>query len=64
MIDLELQEEIKNETTKDDFFVKALQAMKNNCSLLIRSSLEEWKIEEGMLFFKDRCYIPPHKELQ
>ena len=26
MIDLKLQDEIKNETTKDDFFAKALQA--------------------------------------
>jgi len=64
MIDLELQDEIKNETAKDDFFAKALQAIKENGPLPIRSSLEEWKIEEGMWFFKDRCYIPPHEELQ
>jgi len=64
MIDLELQDEIKNETAKDDFFAKALQAMKENGPLSIRSSLEEWKIKEGMLFFKDRCYIPPHEELR
>jgi len=64
MIDLELQDEIKNETTKDDFFAKALQAVKENSPLPIRSSLEEWKIEEGLLFFKDRCYIPPHKDLR
>jgi len=63
MVDLELQDKIKNETTKDDFFVKALQAIKENGPLPIRSSLEEWKIEKGMLFFKDRCYIPPHEEL-
>jgi len=41
MIDLELQDKIKNETTKDDFFVKALQAMKENSPLPIRSSLEK-----------------------
>jgi len=64
MIDLELQDEIKNETAKDDFFVKALQAVKENGPLPIRSSVEKWKIEEGMLFFKDRCYIPPHEELR
>jgi len=63
MIDLELQDEIKNETAKDDFFVKALQAVKENGPLPIRSSLEEWKIEEGLLFFKDRYYIPPHEDL-
>jgi len=61
---LELQDEIKNETAKDNFFVKALQAVKENSPLPIRSSLEKWKIEEGILFFKDRCYIPPHEELQ
>jgi len=64
MIDLELQDEIKNETAKDDFFAKALQGVKENGPLPIRSSLEEWKIEEGMLFFKDRCYILHHKELR
>ena len=56
MIDLELQDEIKNETAKDDFFAKALQVMKDNSPLPIRSSLEEWKIKEGM-------FIPPHEEL-
>ena len=64
MIDLELQDEIKNETTKDDFFAKALQAVKENGPLPIRSSLEKWKIEEGFLFFKDQCYIPPHEDLR
>jgi len=54
---------IKNETTKDDFFVKALQAVKENGPLPIRSSLEEQKIKEKMLFFKNRCYIPPREEL-
>jgi len=63
MIDLELQDKIKNETAKDDFFVKALQAMKENGPLSIRSSLKEWKIKKGMLFFKNRWYIPPHEEL-
>jgi len=63
MIDLGLQDEIKNEAAKDDFFVKALQAVKENGLLPIRSFLEEWKIEERMLFFKDRCYIPLHEEL-
>jgi len=63
MIGLELQDEIKNETTKDDFFAKALQAVKENGPLPIRCSLEDWKTEEGLLFFKDRCYIPLHEEL-
>jgi len=64
MIDLELQNEIREETTKDDFFTKALLAVKENGPLPIRSKLEDWKTDEGLLFFKDRCYIPPHEELR
>jgi len=64
MINLELQNEIREETTKDDFFAKALLAVKENGPLPIRSKLEDWKTEEGLLFFKDRCYIPLHEELR
>jgi len=63
MINLELQNEIREETAKDDFFAKALLAIKENCPLPIRSKLEDWKTEEGLLCFKDRCYIPLHEEL-
>jgi len=63
MVNLELQNEICEETAKDDFFAKALLAVKENGPLPIRSKLEDWKTEEGLLFFKDRCYIPPHEEL-
>jgi len=63
MIDLELQNEIQEETAKDDFFAKALLTIKENGPLPIRSKLEDWKTKEGLLFFKDRCYIPPHEEL-
>ena len=63
MVNLELQNEIREETAKDDFFVKALLAMKENGPLSIRSKLEDWKTEEGLLFFKNRCYIPLHEKL-
>jgi len=63
MIDLELQDEIKNETTKDDFF-ESTTSHKRKWPIANQIFLEEWKIEKGMLFFTDRCYIPPHEELR
>jgi len=63
MVNLELQNEVREETTKDDFFVKALLAVKENSPLPIRSKLEHWKTKEELLFFKDRSYIPLHEEL-
>jgi len=40
MIDLELQNEVREETAKDDFFVKALLVIKENSPLPIRSKLK------------------------
>jgi hypothetical protein len=64
MIDTELHDEIVDETAKDDFFAKALLAIKDNGPLPIRSKLEEWSTDEGLLFFRDRCFIPENEGLR
>jgi hypothetical protein len=30
----------------------------------IKSNLSDWKFEEGLLFFKNRCYVPPDADLR
>ena len=63
-INTELQEQISNATTHDDLFAKALQALKEKGMPPIKSNLSDWKFEEGLLFYKDKCYVPPNSELQ
>jgi hypothetical protein len=63
-VDLDLQESLITATNKDDFFAKALLALKTHGTPPIRSELSDWKFEEGVLFFKDKCYVPPDNELR
>src|SRR6202023_3302121 len=64
LIDTELQTFIQNETSSDEFFAKALLALKNHSPLPITSKLDEWSTADGLLFFRGRCYIPPSLNLR
>ena len=49
---------------KDDIVKDAITALKMRGTPPIKSSLEDWKVENGLLFFKDRCYVPDDTELR
>jgi hypothetical protein len=46
-------------TQNDEFVQKALTALKQSGPLPIRSKLDDWELENGLLFFKQKCYVPP-----
>jgi hypothetical protein len=64
LIDTKLAEEIKNAVGKDELFAKALEVLKQTGTPPIKSDLSDWKFEEGLLFFKSRCYVPPDADLR
>jgi len=49
---------------KDTLFASALKALKMNGLFSITSKLEDWHLEDGLLFFKDRCFIPSDEDLR
>ena len=49
---------------KDDIVRDAVAALKEQGTPPIKLSLSDWKVESGLLFFKDRCYVPNNEELQ
>ena len=64
IVDTELQGKIQTETSSDEFFMKALLALKEHGPLPITSKLDEWSTYDGLLFFRNRCYIPPSLDLR
>jgi len=64
LINIELAKMIESAATSG----KLVKNMTNVLSMkgvpLIRSNLSDWKIEDGMLFYQDRCYIPDNKAVQ
>ena len=62
-IDLDLQDLLKEKTKEDDFFAKALKTVKDNRPTPICSKLEDWEINNDLLFYLRKCYVPNDKEL-
>jgi hypothetical protein len=39
-----------------------IKALREKGTPPMKSSLEDWKVEDILLFFKDRCYVPNDTE--
>ena len=63
IIDLGLRDALVKQTASDTFFAKAIEALKENGPLPIMSKLDDWHLTDGLLLFRDRCYVPPEDDL-
>jgi len=64
IINTDLHYSIFKATAKDTLFASVLEALKTNGPFPITSKLEDWCLEDGLLFFKDRCFIPADEDLR
>ena len=63
VIDTELRSQIVESMMGDDLIKDAVLALKTKGPLPIKSNLSDWKIDDGLLFFKEKCVVPPNEEL-
>ena len=63
-IDIEMHDLITTHLMKDDIVKDAIEALKSKGLPPIKSVLTDWKIEDGLLFFKNRCYVPDTPDLR
>ena len=63
-IDLGLQEEIQRLVNDDELFAKALELIKSHGLVPIKLKLDDWTMNDGLLFFCGQCYIPPDDTLR
>ena len=47
-----------------DLIADAVNMIKEGRTPLMKSSVSDQKIEEGLLFFQDRCYVPQNIKLR
>ena len=57
LVDLDLQDKLKEKTMDDEFFGKALLAVKEKGPTPICLKLEDWTTEDGLLFYLGKCYV-------
>lgn len=63
-IDSSLAEQLRMSMTKDQIVTDALEAIKTHGPLPMKSELEDWIMEDGLVFYKNRCYVPLDEELR
>ena len=60
-LDLTLARKIQSSTESDPLVLQALESLKVGFPLFPHSSMDDWHMNNGHLYFKGRMYIPPHK---
>ena len=60
-LDLALAWKIRSSTESDPLVLRALEGLKVGSPLFPRSSMNDWHMTNGHLYFKGRMYIPPHE---
>ncbi|TFY50672.1 hypothetical protein EVG20_g11391 [Dentipellis fragilis] len=62
--DTTLRQCIRDAKTKDTEVVNALDAILNNGPRSLVKSLQEWNLEDGLVLFRGKVYVPADQELR
>ena len=63
-MDVELHKQFTEIRTWDKVIMDALDAIKQGGTLPMKSALKDWREEDGIIFYKDRVYVPPNDKLR
>ena len=61
-LDLALARKIRSSTESDPLVLRALEGLKIGSPLFPCSSMDDWHMTNGHLYFKGHMYIPPHEQ--
>ena len=64
MVDLAVVPRFQELAKQDRLFCDALAALRNHGPPPIRSTLTDWSEREGLIFYKNRCYVPADETLR
>ena len=64
LIDTNLWDLIAQTKNQNHMIVDALEALKTHGTPLMQSSLSDWKTEDNLVVYKNRCYVPGNKKLK
>jgi len=64
LINMELAKLIESAAASDEFVKDMDKVLSTKGVPPIKSNLLDWKIEDGVLYYQERCYIPDNREVQ
>ena len=64
LIDTELRDLITNNERHDTVILEAIRALRGGEQLPMNSKINDWTFENGLIVYKDKCYVPNDLELR
>ena len=64
LIDTELRDLIANNEQHDMVILEAFWALRGGEWLPMNSKIDDWTFEKGLIFYKEKCYVPNDLELR
>ncbi|ESK80738.1 pro-pol protein [Moniliophthora roreri MCA 2997] len=64
IVDLDLQQKLKDALGADNFHWSTLESLLDQGVPPIKSSLSDWKIDDNILFYREKVYVPNDVTLQ
>uniref|UniRef100_A0A0W0FEH4 Reverse transcriptase domain-containing protein n=1 Tax=Moniliophthora roreri TaxID=221103 RepID=A0A0W0FEH4_MONRR len=64
IINVELRDSLEKAMSTDDFHQMTLENLIEHGTTPIKSSLQDWRIDGDLLFYKDWCYVPNDEALR
>ena len=64
LINTELRDLIANNERHDTVILEAIRALQGGERLPMNSKIDDWTFENGLIFYKDKCYVPNDLELR
>ena len=58
-----MRQRIRESTEKDDEVVSALETILNNGPCSLAKGLQEWNVEDGIILFRGKVYVPKDLKL-
>jgi len=63
VINTDLKDTFLEAFTKDNSMHKTVEAINRSGTPPIRSTVADWKIKDGLVFYKGRCFIPENFDI-
>uniref|UniRef100_A0A0W0GFR5 Pro-pol protein n=1 Tax=Moniliophthora roreri TaxID=221103 RepID=A0A0W0GFR5_MONRR len=63
-IDMELKDMLEEALLTDEFFKMTVESLLEKEVTLIKSSLQDWRTTDGILYYKNRVYVPNDPKLR
>ena len=62
--DERLLRQIRESRAYDEELVEAVEQLKSGAPVALRKGLEEWNMEQGLILFRGKVYVPKDQELR